>query len=279
MADSVRQFWGECFIWAGDILWGTLWDPTAFTILVVLWIGLVLKNWNHFGWVHAGWMLFERVWLAMKALLWPAVGLAIVFVFIAVVIAPAIKYRDLEAKYQHLSEQSTKPQPVVKDEESRQTIIDLQQQLNRKDIEAQELKRLKDRAEDAASNRASEISALSNKLRDVQNKTTERARRKAIREQFGKLYTEGMALKTQTLNFGQAQQSAPFAAEREWSARTSNLIEKEISVADAVQFMNPIVRSKTHFKVPSDHENLANLIDYRMTELKAIMDRLSLNTQ
>lgn len=82
-------------------------------------------------------------------------------------------------------------QPSVKEEESRQTMADLRQQLNSKDIEMQELKRLRDRADDAEKRAASGYTALRHSLedkekviRDLQSKTDEKIIRSDLRGKF-----------------------------------------------------------------------------------------------
>ena len=64
------------------------------------------------------------------------------------------------------------------------TIGDLRQQLNQRSIEIQELRRLKDKAEEAASRSASDNAALNNQLRDLQGKLTDKVDRKTHREKI-----------------------------------------------------------------------------------------------
>lgn len=243
MADSVLQFWTECFIWARDILWEVLWDPTAFVILLVVWLGLVLKNWHQLGWVHAGWMLFERIWLAMKALLWPAVVLVIILLVITMVIAPAIKYRDLETEYQKLSKQSTTPHPVVKDEESIKTIGELRQQLNERNFDIQELKRLIDKAEQTASRSASDNAALNNKLRDLQGKLADKVTRQTHMEKLAAFLDTGDAIKRKCFSGSDVPRNEAV----EWHDQVLNYLKTTMDSAHVIRFKNtrePDARSR-----------------------------------
>jgi hypothetical protein len=64
------------------------------------------------------------------------------------------------------------------------TIVDLRQQLNQRSIEIQELRQLKDKAEEAASRSASDNAALNNQLRDLQGKLTDKVDRQIHREKI-----------------------------------------------------------------------------------------------
>jgi hypothetical protein len=103
MFTEFAQYWSGSVVWSADLLWSSLWDQRTFLILVILWVALVFKDWNRIGWTSAGWKFLERGILAVKALIWPAIVLAIIFAFLVLLVAPAQKYRELETSYQHLS--------------------------------------------------------------------------------------------------------------------------------------------------------------------------------
>jgi hypothetical protein len=95
----------------------------------------------------------------------------------------------------HEMEQLKKPQPVVTDEGSRKTIGDLRQQLTERNIEIQELKRLKDKAEETASRSASDNAALNNKLRDLQGKLADKVARQTHSQKLAAFLDTGEAIK------------------------------------------------------------------------------------
>lgn len=99
--DAVKEFclyWKECWSWSMYFLWDILWDQKSFLLLIVGWAGLVLKNWNQLGWKSAGWKLMKRATLAMQALRWPAIVVLGVFALLLLFVAPAQKYRELQAR-------------------------------------------------------------------------------------------------------------------------------------------------------------------------------------
>jgi hypothetical protein len=264
------QYWKECTLWAAEAIWNNLWDGKTFIVFLFFWVIPLVKKCNDLGWAPATWMFFERALAAVKALLWPAIVLAAVFVFLIFFVAPIQKYKELQAQYQLLRDESTKPQPVVKDEESRKIIDDLRQKLNGRDIEIQELKRLHDRAEDAANRKASENAALNNKLRDLQSKMDDKARRKAIREQLGQFLEEGEVLLRRCLT--QVKDPPPVKEADEWLNKTYTYLKLELGSSEATQFLHPPLGPPGRsFTVPQDHDRLANALDRYLNALRAII--------
>ena len=107
-----------------------------------------------------------------------------------------------QGMYQDL-EKLKKPQPVIQDDGSRKIIDDLRQQLHERDINIQELKRLKDRAEDATGRAVSDYAALKSKskddariIHDLQNKLTDRGTKEKRRDTIAKFIHTG----TQIMN-------------------------------------------------------------------------------
>ena len=129
---------------------------------------------------------------------WKAPGKAYIhLVFTACLVgAMFLTWRDVYHDNQRLNAElktvrNELDKPIVKDDGSKAIIADLQQQINRKDIEAQELKRLRDRAEDAEKRASSGIAALRSSLedkemviRDLQGKTDDKIARNELKGKF-----------------------------------------------------------------------------------------------
>jgi hypothetical protein len=71
-------------------------DQKRFFVFLIIWVALVLKDWNRIGWASAGWKFLERGILAVKALFWPAVVLAGLLGIMVLFVAPTQKYQELE---------------------------------------------------------------------------------------------------------------------------------------------------------------------------------------
>lgn len=93
-------------------------------------------------------------------------------------------------------------QPIIRDDGSQAIINDLRQQLNRNDIDAQELKRLKDQADEARRRTGSENSSLRNRLENndktihqLREKLDDKASRDTLRDNLADYLQQGQAIK------------------------------------------------------------------------------------
>lgn len=272
--------------WATEALWDNLWDGKTFIVFLFFWVVPLIKKWNDLGWAPATWMFFERAMAAMKALFWPAIVLAVVFVFLIFFVAPARKYQDLETKYQNLEKASNKPQPVVKEEESRQMIVVLQQQLINKDIEAQELKRLRDRAEDAEKRASSSITALRHSLedkerviRDLQGKADDKIARNDLKGKI-LIYLHSSQIIKQNCLSGLKDYS-PIKEFERWHEQTFRELRDLGDGAYMIRFADtPPPNARSHYQVdgkPVSEEcnQVAKVIDIKQAVLKDFVAELS----
>ena len=112
-----KDYWGNCATWSVGFLWDHLADSRAISILGIVWLGLILKSWHALGWRAAGLQLMVRAGLAIEALKWPAIVLAIIFLFIFLFIAPAQKENTLQAANKLLQESNESLQAQLIDKE------------------------------------------------------------------------------------------------------------------------------------------------------------------
>ncbi|MEO6111875.1 MAG: hypothetical protein ABIQ24_08610 [Nitrospiraceae bacterium] len=278
MLTEFAQYWVESFLWSVDLLWRSLWDQQTFFAFLVLWVALVLKEWNRIGWASASWKFLERGISAVKALFWPAIVLAGVLVIIVLFVAPARKYHELETKYQGLSSESTKPPKVIQDEDSMKTIGDLRQQLNERNIEIQELKRLKDKAEETASRSASDNAALNNKLRDLQGKLADKVARQTHREKLAAFLDTGEAIKTKCFS----GLDTPRKEAVEWHDQILSYLKMTMDSSHVIRFKNTrSPNAKLHYFLPGgkpvakECNDNAQDIDIKLDVLRDFLSELS----
>ena len=96
-----------------------------------------------------------------------SVGISLAIFLAGLVFLYAPYAHNAKLKNEIAQNEAIRPQqPMIKDDGSQAIISDLQQQIIKKDIEAQELKRLRDRADDAEKRATSGITAMRRTLED-----------------------------------------------------------------------------------------------------------------
>lgn len=189
---------------------------------------------------------------------WKAPGKTYIhLVFTAcLVVAMFLTWRDVYHDNQRLSGEletvrKDRDKPIVKDDGSKAIITDLQQQLNRKDIEAQELKRLRDRAEDTASRAVSDNATLKSQVRDLQGKVddkktsiAEKAARHTHRDKFAQFMHEGMDMQQRCFN-GLTQ--SPEKDFLDWQAKVLAHVKTTMSSSHVIRFTDTMINIRLQF--------------------------------
>ena len=151
-----------------------------------------------------------------------------------------------QGMYQEM-EKLKKPHPVIQDEGSRRTIDDLRQQLNERSIEIQELKRLKDKAEEAANRNASDIVVLNNKLRDLHGKLADKIARQTHREKLAAFLDAGEAIKRTCFS----GLDIPIKEAVEWHDHIFSYLKTTMDSSHVIRFKNTrSPNAKMHYFLP-----------------------------
>ncbi len=122
------KYWNDCFLWSLQLVLDSLWDFRGILIFLLLWLGIVAKKWYDLGWKDAGMAVVVRISLAAKALLWPSLVLAGIFVFILLLVAPATRYKQLDVLHR----------------DAQVRIVEIQEQIDIKATELEDSKKLLD---------------------------------------------------------------------------------------------------------------------------------------
>lgn len=256
-------YWLEIAMFSYDL--ATTWWPIPTIILAVL---VILVKASQDNWKSL------NEWAS-------SVGIALAIFLVGLVFLYAPYAHNAKLRETIAQDDARKlQQPVIKDDRSPSIISDLQQQLNRKDIEAQELKRLRDRADDVLSRTGLENSSLKTTIRDLQSKLdelqgklTEKANRKAIRQQLGSYVEEGEELKRRCLNKEDAKLLATDADQ--WVRRAASYMVAKLDSSYAIQFVNPPAPQPIAHNVPPENDSLWRILDVHVGVLRKFMGEFS----
>ena len=102
----------------------------------------------------------------------------------------------------------------------------------------------------------------------LETKLDDRAKRRVIREQLGKFLADGEQFKRTSLE--EVGVPPPSKEVNQWAEKVSQYLEKEVSRADAVQFLNPPMLPFYTFGIPPAHENIVNGMERRLAVLRQI---------
>ena len=219
---------------------------------------------------------------------WKAPGKTYIhLVFTAcLVVAMFLTWRDVYHDNQRFSgelETARKEmnQPIIKDDGSQAIIDDLRQQIIKKDIEAQELKRLRDRADDAEKRASSGITALRRSLedkemviRDLQGKTDDKVARNDLKGKF-LIYLHSTQIIKQNCLSGLKNYSPMKEFER-WEEQTLRELRDLGDGSYMVRLAaTPPPNARSHYEVagkPVSEEcnQVAKVIDIKQTDLPLI---------
>lgn len=178
----------------------------------------------------------------------------------------------------HEMEQLKKPLQAVTDENSNKTIGDLRQQLNERNIEIQELKRLKDKAEETASRGTSDNAALNKKLREIQGKLADKVSRQTHMEKLAAFLDTGEAIKRKCFS----GLDTPRKEAVEWHDEVLNYLKTTMDSSHVMRFKNTrSPNAKLHYFLPDGkpverkcNENAQDL-DIKLEVLRDFLSELS----
>lgn len=263
------KYWSDGFQWSLQLVLDSLWDVRGILIFLIIWLGIVAKKWYDLGWKDAGVAVVVRVILAMKALLWPALVLAVIFVFILLFVAPATRYKRLDNLHT----------------EAQVRILGLQEQIDMKAAELEDSKKLLDerrqtieQLQEANERLQDDYQKLFKGVRSRKAEELDKAARKARADKLALFFHDGETIKKKCFV---GLSDSPQKDFGDWQNQVMGYLKAEMDSSHLIIFADtrtPNMRLQYQVNgkpVAKECNEVAKVIDMKLEVLREFLSELN----